>query len=73
MFIRTGNLKEMFTVFAKELLVTVFVMILYKLEELHFGQESVELFIMGNLLCQEMVGGVPSLKDNAVFGKFQYF
>jgi len=31
------------------------------------------LFISGNLLCQEMVGGVPSLKDNAVFGKFQYF
>jgi len=42
--------------------------------EPHLGQESVELFIMGNLLCQELVGGVsPIYKDNAVFGKFQYF
>jgi hypothetical protein len=35
---------------------------LYKLVEPHFGQESVELFIMGNLLCQEMVGGCPLFK-----------
>jgi len=41
--------------------------------EPHLGQESVELFISGNLLCQELVGGIPYLKDNAVFGKFQYF
>jgi len=44
------------------------------LVESHFGQERVGVFIMGNLLCQELVWGVsPIYKDNAVFGKFQYF
>jgi len=38
--------------------------------EPHLGQERVELFIMWNLLCQELVGGVSSLyKDNVVFWK----
>jgi len=43
------------------------------LVESHFGQERVGVFILGNLLCQELVGGSPIYKDNADFGKFQYF
>jgi len=37
------------------------------------GKEGFELLILWNLLCQELVEGAPYLKNNVVFGKFQYF
>jgi len=39
----------------------------------HLGKEGFELLILWNLLCQELVEGAPYLKNNVVFGKFQYF
>jgi len=62
-FVRMGKFEGTMAKFAKELLVTVFVMtVLYKLVEPHLGQESVELFISGNLLCKSWFGGCPLFK-----------
>jgi len=46
---------------------------LNNLVEPHFGQESVELFISGYLLCQELVVGVPYLKEMRFLESFNTF
>jgi hypothetical protein len=59
-----GKFERMMADFAKELLVTVFVVTIFvQAGGTAFGQESVELFISGYLLCQELVGGCPLFKE----------
>jgi len=53
-----GKFEGMMAEFAKELLVTVFVMTVFvKAGGITFWQESIELSLSGYLLCQELVGG----------------
>ncbi len=65
--LRIRKFESTFAIFAEELLVAVFVMTVFEDKEPHFGQEGVELFISGYLL-KSRLGGVPCLKNNAVFG-----
>ena len=46
---------------------------LNNLVEPHFEQEVVELLISGNLLCQELVVGVPSSKEMRFLESFNAF
>ncbi len=72
---RMRKSERMIAVFTKELLVTVFVVTVFvEVGRTTLWARSVELFISWNLLLLRVVGGgVPYLKNNAVFGEFQYF